>query len=325
MLKCLYAGTLALPAEAREALATHGVELVRKRLARPPRERELQSAIANVDAVLAGAEPYTAKLIESAHRLKIIARTGIGYDAIDIRAAAAKGVIVTWTPIPELASSVAEHTIALILASSRRIPFLDREVRQGRWERSKWSGDISDLHGQTLGILGLGRIGKEVARRGGAFGMRVVYHDLRRMADAERELGVRYASFGELLEISDILSLHIPLTPRTYNLIDSKAISRMKSTAVLVNTSRGAVVDESALAEALRKGIIRGAALDVMTEEPPSRKHVFYKLRDELPSLILTPHLGAGRDAFRAMAGTAVADVIRVLGGEKPRYPLVAE
>jgi len=325
MYRCLYAGTLALPPETGSELASEGIELVVNPYGRMPTESELISLLGDFDAVLAGPEPYPGNVTASSKRLKIIARTGVGYDKIDLAAATRNHVFVTWTPIPELSSSVAEQTFALILALVKRIPQLNTAVREGKWERERWSKEVGDLRGRTLGLLGLGRIGREVALRAKAFGMRVIYYDIVRMDPLERELSIEYVPLDRLLRESDMLSIHVPLTSQTRNIIDGAAIRKMKPTAILVNTSRGELVDERSLADALIENRLLGAGLDVLSQEPPTAGHVFYELRDRIPNLILTGHVAFGSDTFRAMVGAACDDIKRALRGQVPKYLLNPE
>jgi phosphoglycerate dehydrogenase-like enzyme len=318
--KCLYVGWLPPSGDAKVFLESHGIELLTDTKDRHLTEGELLAIIGNADATLAGGDPYTKRVIDSAPKLKIIARAGVGYDKVDVQAATAKRIYVTTSPVVELAQAMAEHTMALALGFVKRIPQRDREVRSGIWEPTKWWGRLDDLYHLTLGLLGLGRIGVEVAKRARAFGMNVIYYDLIRRKDIEGSLGIEYVSFDQLLSRSDILSLHAPLTPQTKNIIDAKALSRLKSTAILVNTARGALVDERALADVLRKGQISGACLDVFTEEPLPPGHVFYKLEDRFPNLILTPHSGTGVETTRAMLRAASEEIVTVLEGGTPRY-----
>jgi phosphoglycerate dehydrogenase-like enzyme len=285
-------------------------------------EDKLIEEVREADAVLAGGERYSEKVLDSAPKLKVIARTGVGYDQIDVPAATKRGIYVTYAPIPELASSVAEHTMALILASSKRICYFNSAIRAGYWERSAWLEGIEDLYHLTLGLLGAGRVGREVAKRARAFGMNVIYYDKIRNAELERDLNVGYVSLEQLLTDSDILSIHTPLTPETRGIINRDTLRKMKSNALIVNTARGKIIDEPSLAEALREHRLRGACLDVLDVEPPTEGHAFYKLGEELPNLILTPHLGHGWYTVNAVMEAAVEDVIRVLSGRLPRYPL---
>lgn len=220
----------------------------------------------DVDAVLAGGEPYNMRVFESASRLKVVARVGVGYDHVDVKSATQRGVVVTWTPIPELAMSVAEETFALILSVLKRTPYRDNAMRNGWFDVSIPTFDAFSL---TLGVLGLGRIGSEVAKRAKAFEMKLLYYDSLRKRDLERELGITYSPFDALLKESDIVAVHAPWTPETEKMIGEKELHLMKPTANLVNTARGAIVDEKALLKALKDGRIAGAALGVYSEDPP--------------------------------------------------------
>ncbi|MEM4312246.1 MAG: phosphoglycerate dehydrogenase [Nitrososphaerales archaeon] len=327
MSKCLIGLTLGgrFPKDIRDYLEAHRVEVIENPYGRKLNEDEVIELIKDCDATLAAAEPYTKRVIDSAKRLKIIARMGVGYDNVDLKAATEKGIFVTWTPIPELAYAMAEHTMALILTFVKRIPYMNQEIRKGIWEPEKWGIKVEDLYHLTLGLLGLGRIGGEVAKRAKTFGMNLIYYDIVRRKDLEESLGIKYVSFDELLAQSDILSIHTPLTPETKGIINEQAISKMKKNAIIVNTARGAIIDEEALSKALIENKIAGACLDVLSEEPPTKSHVFYKLGDKIPNLIFTPHLGYGQYTGRVMGITAAEEVIRVLSGEKPKYLLNTE
>ena len=245
------------------------------------------------------------ELIAAAPNLKIIANVAVGHDNIDVAAARERGVIVTNTP-DVLTNAVAEFTWALILCVTRRVSEGDRLVRRGGWKG--WALDFMpgmELAGKQLGIIGRGRIGRAVAAKAAAFGMRVVFakHDV---------------SFDELLVGSDVLSIHTPLTEGTRHLIDRKALVRMKKSAYLVNTSRGPIVDEEALAWALSEGLLAGAALDVYEREPDVHPDL---LQHE--NVVLAPHLGsATRETRTAMVELAVRNVIEVLSGRPPVSPV---
>jgi phosphoglycerate dehydrogenase-like enzyme len=184
--------------------------------------------------------------------------------------------------------------------------------------------ESDDLYYLSFGLLGAGRIGKEVVKRVKAFGAKVIYHDVVRAVDMEEALGVEHVTFDELLSRVDVLSIHTPLTPQTRGVINAAAIEKMKRNAVIINTARGEIIDERALADALEKGRIRGAGLDALTQEPPREGHVFYKLGDRFPNLVLTPHVGFGRHTFDLMVRAAAEDVARVLQGEVPKYSINA-
>ncbi len=279
---------------------------------------ELRDRVREADALICVlTDRVDASVIDAAHRLKIIADVAVGYDNIDVAHARSRGIVVTNTP-DVLTEAVAEFTWGLILSVTRRITEGDRLVRAGGWKR--WGLDFmlgAELGGKQLGILGLGRIGRAVAARAPAFGMSVAYH---RGANG-RSAGLqacRAVSFDELLVTSDVISIHTPLTSESRHVIDQRALARMKRTAYLINTSRGPVVDEAALAWALRERLIAGAALDVYEKEP--------MVHPDLPgfdNVVLAPHLGsATRETRTAMADLAVSNVLAVLGGQPPLTPV---
>ena len=259
-------------------------------------------------------------VLDAGPGLRIVANIAVGYDNIDLAAARARGVVVTNTP-DVLTEATADFTWGLILAVTRRIAEGERLVRRGGW--SGWALDFmlgSDLHGKQLGIIGLGRIGRAVAARAGAFGMRVACMTLDPGADAQSATEAAWTRLGldELLSTSDVVSLHVPLTQATRHLIDRRAILRMKRGAYLVNTSRGPVVDEAALAWALGEGLIAGAALDVYEQEPRVHPDLL-----GLENVVLAPHLGSATVETRtAMADLAARNVLAVLSGSAPLTPV---
>ncbi|RKX42125.1 MAG: D-glycerate dehydrogenase [Thermotogae bacterium] len=254
-------------------------------------------------------------VIETLQRVKIIANYAVGFDNIDIEAAKEKGIVVTNTP-GVLTDATADLAIALLLAVTRRIVEADEFVREGKF--TSWKPELflgPSLQGKQLGIVGLGRIGTAVAIRAKAFGMRVVYYKKRRLSEEEENrLGVSYMDLDELLSSSDFISLHVPFTSETHHLIDEKRINMMKPTAVLINTARGAVVDEKALIEALIDRRIWGAGLDVYEFEP----RVPEKLK-ALDNVVLLPHIGSATVETREKMAIMVAEnVIAVLEGKEP-------
>ena len=296
------------------------------RLNEPDRQltgAQLRAACAGAAAIVAtGLDPIDAELLDAAGaQLRIVANVAVGYDNVDVEAAAARGVVVTNTP-DVLTDDTADMAFALLLAAARRVAEGDRMIRRGEpwtWTPTFMIG--ARVSQATLGIVGLGRIGQAVARRAAGFGMRVLYASRRPApAEVERELGATRCPLEELLERSDFVSLHCPLTEGTRHLIGAAELRRMKPTAVLVNTARGAVVDERALAEALRDGEIAAAGLDVFEREP----HV-ERLLLGCESAVLAPHLGSATDATRgAMAALAADNVERVLAGRPPLTPVAA-
>ncbi len=287
-------------------------------------EERLLQLIPDHDAVLASSEKYTQRVLSSAPRLRVIARTGVGYDAIDVDFATKQGIYVTWTPIPELAYAMAEHTINLTLSVLKKTCNLNVAVRSGTWDRGRWLQESDDLYYLTFGLLGAGRIGREVAKRVKAFGAKVIYHDIVRSKELEEGMEVEYVSFDQLLARADVLSIHTPLTPQTRGIINAGTIGKMKMAAIIINTARGEIIDERALADALEQGKIRGAGLDALTQEPPREGHIFYRLSEKLPTLIITPHVGFGMHTFDLMVRAAAEDVARVLSGEVPKYSINA-
>jgi glyoxylate reductase len=261
-----------------------------------------------------------ADVLDAAPGLRIVANIAVGFDNIDRAAALLRGIVVTNTP-DVLTEATADLTWGLLLAVMRRIPEGDRLLRRGEWKG--WALDFllgSDLRHKQLGIVGFGRIGRAVAARAAAFGMRVVYTTLD--ADApgpESEFeGCARLTFDEVLATSDVVSLHVPLTPETRHLINRQTLARMKRGACLINTSRGPVVDEDALVQALRGGLIGGAALDVYEREPVVHKELL-----ALENVVLAPHIGSATVETRtAMADLAARNVIAVLSGDPPLTPV---
>jgi len=247
--------------------------------------------------------------------LKVVANIAVGYDNIDVGAAQARGVIVTNTP-DVVTGATAEYTLALILSLTRRVAEGDRLVRRGEWKG--WALDFmvgTELVGKQLGIVGAGRIGRAVASRAAALGMRSVFHDEARQ---EPQSPLRFLPLDELLSTSDVVSLHVPLSAGTRHLIDRKALARMKRSAFLINTSRGSVVDEEALVWALGEHLIAGAALDVYEHEPSVHPKLL-----KFENVVLSPHIGTATSETRtAMAELAARNVVAVLNGQPPITPV---
>jgi glyoxylate reductase len=263
-----------------------------------------------------------ADVMDAAPGLRIVANIAVGYDNIDCAAARSRGIVVTNTP-DVLTEATADFTWGLILAVTRRIAEGERLLRRGEW--TGWALDFmlgTELRGKQLGIVGLGRIGRAVAARAGAFGMRVAFATLDQdspRADTDASSWTR-VGIDELLSTSDVVTLHVPLTSETRHLIDRRAILRMKRRAYIVNTSRGPVVDEEALAWALREGLLAGAALDVYEREPEMHPGL-----TGLENVVLAPHLGSATVETRtAMADLAARNVLAVLSGAPPLTPVVA-
>jgi glyoxylate reductase len=279
---------------------------------------EMRTRLADKDGLLVLLSDRVDKeLIDAAPRLKVIANVAVGFDNIDVAYATSKGVLVTNTP-DVLTAAVADLTWALILGVTRRIGEGERLVRRGAWRG--WTFEFmlgSSLAGKQLGIVGAGRIGRAVGARAGAFGMSLAYHS----RSPVEWPGAGFMSLDRLLATSDVISLHVPLTDATRHLIDQRALARMKRTAYFVNTTRGAVVDEAALAWALRERLIAGAALDVFEREPEVHPELL-----GLENVVMTPHLGsATRETRLAMAELAARNVIEVLQGRPPFTPVVPQ
>lgn len=269
------------------------------------------------DAVISMlSDPIDKEVIEAGKNLKVIANYAVGYNNIDIEAATKSGIAVVNTP-DVLTEASADLAWALLLAVSRRVVEGDTMTRAGKFRG--WAPELLlgvPVYGQTLGIIGAGRIGQAVARRAKGFGMRVLYHNRKRLPEAiENDLGMSYAALDDLLAESDFVSLHCPLTPETKHLIGPRELGLMKQTAVLINTARGPVVDEEALLQALRKKTIFGAGLDVYEKEPLLTPGLA-----DLPNVVLTPHIGSADTRTRlAMVDMVLNDIIAVLNNERPQ------
>lgn len=309
----------------KEYLTSRGIECVSNPFTAAITEDQFIGLTADVDATLASGEPYTARVFASLPKLKVVARVGVGYDVVDLKAATDSGVIVTTSPVHELAQGMADHTMALLLSFMHKVPYMNGDLRQGEWRTAHWGGKMQDLYGLTFGLFGVGRIGSETAKRAKAFDMKLIYHDVVRREDLEKSLGMEYVSFDRLIADSDVLSIHSPLTAQTRGVINEAAIGRMKPTAVLINTARGAIVDEAALLRALEQGRIAGACIDTFSVEPLAPPHPFYKLQDRLPNLILTPHMGYGPRTGRRMMYFAAEQLMDALAGRVPQFVLNPE
>ena len=272
---------------------------------------ELVGIAAGYDAIVVrSATTIDADVIAAATSLKVIARAGVGLDNVDVDAATKAGVIVCNAPQSNIISA-AEHTVAMLMALARNIPQANEALKAGRWERSKWNG--TELHGKTLGILGLGRIGTLVAQRANAFGMKLKAYDPFVSPERAARMGVELIeTVEEVLREADFLTIHLPKTPETLGLLNAESLRTMKPTARIVNVARGGIIDEAALADALREGVIAGAAIDVFATEPTTESPLF-----DLPNVIVTPHLGASTEEAQDKAGTQVAEAVDLaLAGE---------
>ena len=293
----------------REALQRAGVTVVQP--GTPPRGSALAAILGDADALIVGSIPLTEEHFAVAPRLRVVAMHGVGVDHIDLQAAAAHGVVVTNAPGSN-DGAVADLAIGLMLACLRQIPAADRSARDGEW----YSVVGEELAGKRVGILGWGRIGRNVARRLSGFDVSLLVHDPYVDAAIVSASGAQLVSLEDVLTQADIVSLHLPLTPETGNLLDAARLALMKPGAYLINTARGGIVDETALLELLKLGHLRGAALDCFGVEPPEGNPLL-----ELPNVVVTPHIGAQtRQAIARMGAIAAENVLRVLGGEEPLY-----
>jgi len=286
----------------------------------PPTREELLKASRGAAGILSTVtEKVDAELMDAAGEgLKVIANMAVGYDNIDVEAATERGVVVTNTP-EVLNETTADTAFMLLLAAARRLGEAERLLRSGGWDAwgpKQLTGP--DVWGKRLGVIGFGRIGEALTRRARGFDMDLIYNDQYRNEEAERELGARYLELDGLLRTSDFVSIHTPLTPKTTHLIGAKELERMKPEAVLVNTSRGPVVDESALADALVEGRIFAAGLDVYENEPEIHPKLL-----ELENVVLAPHIGSASIETRdKMAVLAAENLAAVLRGEEPKTPV---
>jgi gluconate 2-dehydrogenase len=256
-----------------------------------------------------------AAVIDAAPRLKVVSNIAVGYNNIDVPACTARGIMATNTP-GVLDDSTADLAWTLILGAARRVTEVERYIRQGDWtgwRLKQWLG--TDVHHATLGIVGMGRIGQAIARRAKGFEMRVLYHNRKRVSEAiERALDTSFASLDELLGQSDFVVLQVPYSPETHHMIGAPQLARMKRSAVLINSTRGGVVDDAALIDALKSGTIRAAGLDVFENEPRLNPGFL-----ELDNVVLTPHVGSStEDTRRAMAMTAAKNAVAALTGGTP-------
>ncbi len=294
----------------REEIAEAGVRLLQERFdVDVDCESDLAETIGGYDAiVIRSATKLTAELIDRADRLKVIGRAGVGVDNVDVEAATRRGIVVANAPDSTVISA-AEHTIGLLVALTRNIPQAHAALKQGRWERKTWEG--VELAGKTLGVLGFGRIGQQVARRAAGLGMRVAAYDPFVAPERFRELGVeQLASPAEIYAASEFLTLHLPLTVETRQSVDAEAFAQMRDGVRLVNAARGELIDEAALLAALQSGKVGGAALDVFSSEPYDGPLL------ELDNVVVTPHLAASTEEAQDRAGVIVAEqVVAALEG----------
>jgi D-3-phosphoglycerate dehydrogenase len=287
-------------------------EVIYNPTGKPLTSNQVAELLPGIDGYIAGLDEIDVQALSKADRLKVISRYGVGIDNVDLQAARQKGIIITNTPGAN-SSSVAELALGLMLALARQIPEAVEAVRQGKWPR--YAG-IS-LEGKTIGILGLGAIGKQLARRLTGFDCRIIAFDPYADSSYATDHHIELTSIQDVIARSDFVSLHLPLLPETRNLVNDTFLSRMKKGSYLINTSRGEVVDEDALLRALQSGHLRGAGLDAFTTEPPDPQNPLLNM----PQVIATPHLGAQTDgATSNMGWFALRDCLAVLKNEMPTY-----
>jgi len=298
----------------REPIADAGLELLRDRFeVVEDGDSDLAEIIGEFDAIVVrSATKLDSSLIERATRLKVIGRAGVGVDNVDVDAATRRGIVVA-NAAESTVDSAAEHAIALLLALARNVPQAHAALTAGTWDRQRFTG--VEIAGKTMGVLGLGRIGREVARRALGLGMRVVAYDPFVAAERFRELGVESAAtLEDVYAEADVVTLHLPLNDETKGLLDAEAFARMKDGVRIVNAARGELVDEDALIEAIRSGKVAGAALDVFATEPYAGPLL------ELPQVVVTPHLAGSTTEAQDRAGVVIAEqVVAALAGEAVR------
>jgi D-3-phosphoglycerate dehydrogenase len=301
---------------AREVLSTIGAQL---QLAPEATPEAILRIAAPADALLVTYATITAEMIAQMPRCRIISRFGIGVDNVDIAAATQAGIVVTKVP-DYCIDEVSDHTLALLLAAARKIPLANAQVHAGRWEM-RAVVPIHRLRGSVLGLVGFGRIPQLVAPKAKAFGLRVIAYDPYAPADVLARAGVEHVDFSQLLKQSDYVSIHTPLVPETRGLFNAEAFLQMKPTAYLINTARGPIVDEAALARALDAGQLAGAALDVMPQEPPVGSPLIGR-----DNVIITPHTSFySEESLLELQRKASEEVVSVLTGQPPRNPVNPE
>jgi glyoxylate reductase len=311
-----------LPGRAIEYLAEHA-DVDTWPAEAPPTTPELAWRATECDGILALlTDRIDSALLDKVPGLLVVSNMATGFDNVDVAAASARQVLVTRTP-GVLAETTADFAFALILAAARRVVEGDRYTREGKW--TTWGPETllgHDVYGATLGIVGMGGIGSEVAKRATGFGMRILYNSRRRKKEVEAETGARFAPLEKVLADADIVTLHAPLTDDTRHMINADSLRTMKQTAILVNTGRGGLVDQAALYDALRAGTIGGAALDVTDPEPMPADDPLLSL----DNVIVTPHIGSASVATRSrMAMLAAENLVAALAGEPPEHTVNPE
>jgi len=276
---------------------------IESKLKLPP--EDLKKAVADVDAIIVRSETrITAEVLEAAKKVRIVGRAGVGVDNIDVAAASKKGVIVVNVPGGNTISA-AEHTMALLLSLSRNVPQANASVKAGEWKRSQFTG--TELLGKTLGLLGMGRIGREVAKRCQSFGMSVVGYDPFASEEYAKTFNIKLATLEEIYAQADFITVHVPLNDSTKHLFNAKTLAKLKPGVRLINCARGGIIDEQALADAVKSGHVKGAAIDVFEQEPPAKDNPLMGV----PGIIVTPHLGASTEEAQVKVAQEMAETLR--------------
>jgi D-3-phosphoglycerate dehydrogenase len=294
-----------------ELLKDAEIEVVMNPYGRVIKEDEMMELVKDMDGIIVGIDLITKRVIDNASKLKVISKYGVGVDNIDLESAKERNIVVTNTPNAN-SNAVAELTVGLIISVLRNIPLSDRRVREKKWDR--FIG--YELYGKTLGVIGTGSIGKRVIKLLRGFDLNILCYD--KFPDyewAEKE-NVKYVNFDELLKRSDIITIHIPLTEETRHLISERELSLMKRTAIIINTSRGGIINERDLYKFLKEGRIYGAGLDVLEDEPPQNSPLI-----ELDNVVITSHIGSHtQESIENMAFMAIDNLISVLKGKEPKF-----
>jgi len=292
-----------------EMLKGKGYEIVKNETGKPLNNKEMSELIEDVDGIIIGIDDLNAGIIKQAHNLNVISKYGVGVDNIDIEAATTQGIVVTNTPKANI-DAVADLTFALMLALARRIPEADRETKAGNWK--KFIG--TSVWRKKLGVIGLGKIGRQVVKRTRGFEMDILCYDIIKDEEFSRQFGVRYVDLKTLLKESDYITIHTPLNNATKGIIGYKELEMINENAFLINTSRGGIIDEKALYDALKNNKIKGAALDSYKDEPLKNSPLV-----ELKNIIMTSHNGAyTKEAINNMGIQAAQNLIDVLEGREP-------
>lgn len=292
-----------------EMLEGKGYEIVKNETGKPLNNKEMSELIEDVDGIIIGIDDLNAGIIKQAHNLNVISKYGVGVDNIDIKAATTQGIVVTNTPKANI-DAVADLTFALMLALARRIPEADRETKAGNWK--KFIG--TSVWRKKLGVIGLGKIGRQVVKRARGFEMEILCYDIIQDEEFARQFGVRYVDLETLLKESDYITIHTPLNNATKGIIGYKELEMINENAFLINTSRGGIIDEKALYDALKNNKIKGAALDSYKDEPLKNSPLV-----ELKNIIMTSHNGAyTKEAINNMGVQAAQNLIDVLEGREP-------